>query len=533
MGVVGGASLMGRKVPFFDFTRRLLRERLQLMEMGQTPTWTDIRHFFYECRNRFLRENPQLNDIEYQGKDPYGDFQRIMRIWCMTKSPKYGIDPDLYWRFREILNIWAEPRATCDGETGSFLVDNDKREKVSQNCSFILVCEKKTVKRELLEALRGKGYKLNLIATGGNSSSDVQEAIISIKESIDSEDVNFYCLVLHDYDLDGVKIFSTLKQRWSSVIDVGVNGKFINYLKTQGKYDPRLVEEKRLNKKYQHQLREEIESGLLSEYTLEDFDYLQGDEPFEVKFNGKTKNTRTHWIGKRIEIDAIHVEYGIQPFIDYILKKIEEECKFWDLSRIGVEEFELEEPPNLYDYEVEAYEKEITKNYKKKLRELKEPLNKILDIIIKSAPNSEESFFKLAKSKFKYVYKTTFGGWEFDNWKSEEIDELLDLYEDERKREWSDAYEDDLQEINDQITHYEGDVREGEMALQNKFDETQEKLEDAVENDPDLSSFSKLLWEVDWGKDDLDKLKLPNEAELIRLAIQALQNRLVELGVPE
>ncbi|GAJ05480.1 unnamed protein product, partial [marine sediment metagenome] len=84
---------------------------------------------------------------------------------------------------------------------------------------------------------------------------------------------------------------------------------------------------------------------------------------------------------KRIEIDAIEVMYGIQPFIDYALMKIEEECQVWDLSRIGVDEFELEEPEDHYDTLVNKFERNVGRAYGKKLNALGKSMNKIIDVV--------------------------------------------------------------------------------------------------------------------------------------------------------
>ena len=139
------------------------------------------------------------------------------------------IPEDYWWRVRERLNLWAEGKATCEGVTEKFLVDKDTRHKVTARCSFILVCEKKSVSRELMEKLQGEGYKLNVVATAGHSSTDVQEVALSIADEM-GDNPTFYILVLHDYDLDGLEIYYKLKERYRNAIDVGVGPSFINEL---------------------------------------------------------------------------------------------------------------------------------------------------------------------------------------------------------------------------------------------------------------------------------------------------------------
>jgi hypothetical protein len=217
-------------VIFYDVTRRLLNERATLVRQGQTPPFTDIRHFFYECRYVFLRENPQLTEIDSGSKSghQYADWQiSALNLWCIRHCGEYGVPSELYWRVREKLNIWAEGRAICEGESGKFLVDRETRARTATGCSFILLCEKKTVSKELLDRLKAKGYKVNLISTGGFSPSDVQEAVLQISEELDEDEPTFYFLVLHDFDLEGVKIYFNLKERYAGVIDVGVNSELI------------------------------------------------------------------------------------------------------------------------------------------------------------------------------------------------------------------------------------------------------------------------------------------------------------------
>ena len=175
---------MPKVCEIYQVTRRLLEGRLNLLRQGTTPTWTDMRHLFYECRTRYLRENPDRLEIDSESKAPYVDWEKTVKYWCQSRCEEFGIPPELWWRLREMLNIWAEAKATCEGESGKFLIDKENRKRVSRNCSFVLLCEKKTVSREILERLRGEGYRLNIVATGGHSPSDVQEAVIQLGEDL-------------------------------------------------------------------------------------------------------------------------------------------------------------------------------------------------------------------------------------------------------------------------------------------------------------------------------------------------------------
>jgi hypothetical protein len=506
---------------FYNLTRRLLEERIAILRQGETPTWTDIRHFFYECRNKYLKENPERLEVDTTSKDPYSDWQGIIKLWCMKQSEEFDILPELWWRLREKINIWPEARATCEGESGKFLIEKETRKRVSRDCSFILLCEKKTVSRELLEKLRGEGYKLNIVATGGHSPSDVQEIVVQIGEEL-GDDPNFYILILHDYDRDGVKILFNLRERYSGVIDVGVNRSFIQYMIKRGGFDLRLVEEKNLNKNYQGELREKMLES--KDYDLEDFDYLQG------KPIGKKR-----WEGKRIEIDAVHVEYGIQPFIDYIMKKIRKECRIWDLSRIGVTEHWLEEPENQYDIRLSKLKDKAESAYKKRLATTYR--NSILNKVIRVLLEVPEELIELIRRHWNFTYNieeyhTT---WELPRSLSlfglriYELDKLKIDYADQMIKEWLPDYEDQLNEINTQITNYEGDVRDGAEDLESQAEALQETLENAKNEDEDLGPFEKELNNIYWGEEELEAIEDPDEADEIRKVIEALQERLEEL----
>ena len=506
---------------FYNLTRRLLEERIAILRQGETPTWTDIRHFFYECRNKYLKENPERLEVDTTAKDPYSDWQNIIKAWCMKQSEEFDIPPELWWRLREKINIWPEARATCEGESGKFLIDKETRKRVSRDCSFILVCEKKTVSRELLEKLRSEGYKLNIVATGGHSPSDVQEIVVQIGEEL-GDDPNFYILILHDYDRDGVKIFFNLRERYPGVIDIGVNRSFIHYMIKRGGFDLRLVEEKNLNKNYQGELREKMLES--KDYDLEDFDYLQGKKIGEKK-----------WEGKRIEIDAVHVEYGIQPFIDYIMNKIREECKVWDLGRIGVWEFDLDEPSNHYEDAIKSLEDDVGMAYGKKLFQISKPLNIVLGIVrdtITQPPefsNLEDKYREEGGGRWSYPINGTDERYTYRRAEIKGVDEIKDENEDQIDRDWAEDYEDELDEINEQVSKYEGDVRKGKEDLREQRDDLQERLEEDKQNDSDLNPFTEKIHDIEWGEEELKDIPEPNEANEIRKVIAALLERLKDL----
>ena len=72
---------------FYNITRRLLDEKLAIVRGGAVPKFTDLRHFFYECRNKFLRENPQFTEIDGKNKNKYAGYLKIITKWCVQILP--------------------------------------------------------------------------------------------------------------------------------------------------------------------------------------------------------------------------------------------------------------------------------------------------------------------------------------------------------------------------------------------------------------------------------------------------------------
>jgi hypothetical protein len=434
------------------------------------------------------------------------------------------VPKEYYWRVREKLNIWAEARAICEGEAGKFLVDKDSRARVAQNCSLILICEKKTVSAELLAALRKLGYRVNLISTGGHSASDVQEAVMQATADLDSENPTFYIIVLHDYDLDGVRIYFTLKQRYDNVIDAGVNRGLIDYLKSLGNFDSRLVEEQRLNRAFQGELKATIEEGGTA-YTVDDFEYLQGElEPTQ----GKKKQWRAH----RIEIDSIHVKYGIEPFVKYIVKKIETECLQWDLTRIGMTEFDLEEPSNPYHDALDRLNQTISEAHSEAWTKICKPLLAVDHFVADvTSEYGREISSLLARHSVKMIPGMKYEKFNIQAYElnSDELANLKTIYGTGFAKKYLPNHEDELEILNAKVTCYEGDVTTAIEDLASEHEDLQGEVDSEAENDEDAMDFEDSLNELDWGKEEFAKLTMPDEKDVIRTVINRLQERLAKL----
>jgi hypothetical protein len=337
---------------------------------------------------------------------------------------------------------------------------------------------------------------------------------------LDEEDPTFYFLVLHDFDLEGVKIFFNLRERYAGVIDVGVNSELIKYLNEQGNFDSRLIEEQRLNKSLQNQLRLKIEENK-SAYTVNDFQYLQG----EMQPNGK------EWIGKRIEIDAIHVQYGIEPFVKYILKKIKEECEYWDLTRIGITDFELEEPRNPFEAAFTGFNYIVSEKCNATWKRISQPLLTVDKFVAAVTSGFGEGFHKLKVEQgigaTENIYSNS--GMQAYEANQQDIDDLKLKFQHGFEKKYAPDYTDELEELNDRIHSYDGDITTAINVMLGECADLQSEVNEACGNDAEATKFSEELDQIDWGEEEFDRLPIPDEKEVIRTVINRLQKWLEKL----
>jgi len=496
--------------PFYEVVRGLLRERLALVMEGELPAFTDIRHLYYQARKIY-------KDLTGSDEAPgeYNNYIGAINKFCKKHSPEIGVPEAFWWLLRDKMNIVAKAMAICDGEAGRFLIDHETRGRVKENSSFILLCEKDTVSRELLEELRKVGYKVNLISSQGQNVADTKAAVISAVTELEKE--NFFILYLHDYDVSGVEMFFNLLNCYPKVIDIGVNEHFLKTMKIS----KRKVQERSKVKTQRRKLEAYTEEYNYSD--IVDLDYICGK--VDSRTGKRTGNARI------IEIDNIHVYYGIKPFIKYIkLRLADIDC--WDLSRIGVKEFELEEPENLYDSAVKDLEKQVALAYGKKEDELSTAMSDI-EVLVKEALSQFGEFDDLEekhRGRKGAIWSSAGPAGSFIFYeaplKSEELDKLRDDYVEEINREWRADYDEELGEVNEEIECYPGDVVRGERTLKNRVKKLQGHLQSDTEEDPDLTDFEIELDDIDWGEEELDEIKLPDEEELLKTVISALQDRL-------
>lgn len=490
--------------PFYEVVRGLLRERLALVKEKKTPKFTTIRHLYYQAKKIY-------KDLTGEDEVPGTETNYIGAInkFCQKHAPELGIPEAFWWLLRDKMNIRAKGIAVCEGEAGSFKIDHTNRDRVQKNSSFILLCEKDTVSEELLEELRKIGYKVNLISSQGQNTADAKAAIISAVADLDME--NFFILYLHDYDWAGIEMFFNLYGYYPKVIDIGVNEHFLKTMK---------ISKKKVDERVKVKTQRRKLAGYIKEYNyaeIVDLDYICGKlDPKTDKRDGNAKS---------INIDNVHVYYGIKPFIKYIKLRLEDiDC--WDLTRIGIEKKALKEGDNRYEEAIKETWLTAGASYKIKEKELSETFNEIHKIVNKALPRNrkftelENKHFNIDEN-FKVRWRSL---------KNDDLEHMKVSYKMVMEKEWVKGYAGKIdREVNEKITCWPNDVTKAKDYIEKLVDETQDKLDKAKKDDPLLYTFKEKLGKLYWGEDELEEIEIPDPIEEIQKVIRALYARIKEL----
>lgn len=512
---------------FNELTKRKLKERLDEYLKGITPRELNNRSFFYECKNEYITTTGDITlDSKATPENLYTSWQiSALKEWFKKHRTKIKGNK-WWWRIRDALNITASSRAKCLTVNGNFDIEKENRERIMKDVSFVLVCEKGLISKLVFEVLLFEEYKLNVISSVGFTTNDTKDAVVEIAYELASlQEDNFYILFLHDYDLAGIQILADLKKLHNNIIDVGINEDLLDYLEANvSNYDRTNLEEGVLIKKDMREVKQYMIAS--SDYTLTDYDFLQGtaskfhakDKNGNLRYRKKDKTPIYYWIGKRIELDAINGLYGIKPMVEYIAQTIENKCKHWDLSRIGVKEFKLTEPHNEIQNALFEKEWEVKQEYNEIKEKLLEPKNEIIELL-EDRLNIGTKFNDLVTDHWLY-YNT------FSDYRLKNANDLREKYKDDIELKFVQDYDDDLEKINDQIECYNGDVRKAEDNLREKVKEIQEKVNNDTLDLPEWDNFQIDLDVIETGEDELEYIDMNNKENMLTQAIEILTEEL-------
>jgi hypothetical protein len=246
--------------------------------------------------------------------------------------------------------------------------------KIIHNIPFFLViCEKEMVLESTMNAVRDLGYLGYLgIGTQGYASTSTIRTLISYAEEIHAR---FCVFVIHDYDIDGIKIMLDMK-RYFFCESAGLNPELMDitgldfdtmkqkYRGSTGEAKPKMI------KGAYTLINELYDSEIIDETEKEEYeDWIKGCTKGRLELQTLT--------GKRLEEDM-----NLNPardFADYIAYKLEEFDRIWDINRYKkVKSISPESYYNFYFNEpdfIEEITEEIKEKISNKIQELLESKN--------------------------------------------------------------------------------------------------------------------------------------------------------------
>ena len=220
-------------------TWRLLQDRFSLALKGDTPVRVEKNQFYYVCRKAF-QDEWDLTEVDITGVaegrvNPRKSWGQAVNAWAEKKCTRLGVPEGRFWDALYKLNIHPHHRGTCllttrSGSTREVVVKHDTKREIKANCSFIIVSEKRSKVQDIVDAIRSKGYVVNILSGRGHATGAVQAIVAEIADIIRTQEAeNFYILHLHDYDLDGIIMLQTLRKWYPNVIDIGINKAFLQF----------------------------------------------------------------------------------------------------------------------------------------------------------------------------------------------------------------------------------------------------------------------------------------------------------------
>lgn len=496
-------------------TYRLLNKRLQQVLKGEKPRELKKRQFFYLCREAFQKEWG-LTEVDYKGKNPYVPWGNMVNKWALNRCSLLGKETGRFWDVLSALNIWPHERGVCYkyflGGSKEVLVSHKNRDEMVEGCSFVVVLEKQSIAEDLFNALVKEGYRANVIAMGGHDTGTVQAMAADINDLMEQEEsTNFFVLSVHDYDLDGAMMVDEARRWFPHTIDCGLNREFFTYNGLEidkDKKDWGMVETVNIEKN-----PSEIIFSL-PEYNDKDREFFLTE-----------KTSQKSWKGHRIEIDNVFAKHDIKPFVNYIKWRLED-VPCWDLTRIGVEEQELEEPENHYEDTLYWHTNAVRKKYDEKTTALSKQYNAVLEIV-KNTMTLPKEYSDLRRKHWiiddKYVMQLR-------ELKSDDLDNLRREFKGQMEMKWKDSYQEKVdEEINEKLKCWEDDITTAKEDIENRVEELQEELNTAKEKDKWLTMFKKELGEIDFGEDEVDKVEIPDPVEELDEVIKVLMRYKLEL----
>lgn len=373
------SSFFDRKVYIVkDITRKdtgrelldILNERFVRKQLNLETPRADNRDMWYQAFTRL-----GYTDLSGDSLQQQISFDGSVKSFCEKLVDFFKVP---YWGYvQDELNIKSKARAvawTIEGK--SFLMDsetitkthfgndtNDFYDIINQMPFFFIICEKEEVLKSTMRALKDKGYSHGWLGMGtqGFASTAVIRILMEYKKEISDK---FYVFVLHDYDLDGIKIYLDMK-RWFPCESIGLNSKLIERVgidmsSIRQKYRGKTGEAKLATiKGAKTMLKEIFVNGLIDNEELKEIRYWIQDT---VKDRLELQSLTGHRLDEDMTLNPA------RDFADYIEDLLENDERIYDLNRYRTPWVDTTYAPSLYDA-IPDFIEEITNDLENTIRE--------------------------------------------------------------------------------------------------------------------------------------------------------------------
>jgi len=306
-----------RKVKnFYQHLRNIMNERFVREQLGLINQLIDYRDLWYSIVDYRMK-----GKIDISLNNPFIATEKAVKEFCLKLMDYYSIE---HWSMvMDKLSMESKGKAIIyDLELNGTILTVKTIQNFKDIPFFILICEKETVLKQTLKALKDLGYRHGFygINTGGVGTSAVARLLIEYRDSISNK---FYIFSLTDFDLAGLKIFFDFR-KYFKVERCGLNSQMIKFLDLDfSLLTSEYTSQKSLNKQKQECL------NMLERLNLSFFEiiyYLQ-----EIDKCSKNKIELNSLSAFRSETDKL-----VNPCIDYanyIEYLLENNKRIYDLNR--------------------------------------------------------------------------------------------------------------------------------------------------------------------------------------------------------
>jgi hypothetical protein len=384
----------------------ILNERFQRKQLGLNNRMANNRDLYYQILTR-------LGEIDLKGDSLQQQISLdgAVRSYC-EKLQEFFNAP--YWGYiQDELEFVATARTTAYSIEGkSYKMDQnmmsneyfgkDKNEfydLIRKTPFFFIVCEKELVVMETMEALRDLGYTEGWLGfnTQGYASTNLIRTLIEYRDTISNK---FCVFSLHDYDVEGIKIFLDMK-RYFNVESAGLNPELMRRcgIDFTGK-----------GQKYRGASGEAKSATLKGAATIIDGLFENGiintdeKEEYEEWVDGCSKERYELQSITGVRLDEDMDQNPARDYAEYIQYKLESMDRKWDINR-------LKEPkaigPDTYEFKIEvpSFISEIIEDLQEKISDT---INDYLDTKnLKTVDDWKELLLEKYGSIEKHEYNET------------------------------------------------------------------------------------------------------------------------------